>query len=93
MDKYEHWLARLLKKLNRADDYAITLGQTTYYSETKEYVDLRPRWRKHEEHHKFQWMRDGYFTFARRYLWYLIRYGYTNNPYEVEARLVANGFM
>lgn len=27
---------------------------------------------------------------AVKYLWWLCRYGYWNNPYEVEARVAAN---
>ena len=30
--------------------------------------------------------RDGRVVFAVKYLWWLCRYGYCNNPYEVEAR-------
>ena len=87
MDKYNHWLGKFLKKINKTDNYAITLGQTAYYSETKEYVDARPKWRAHEEVHKWQWKRDGYIKFACKYLWYQIKFGYDKNPYEVEANI------
>ena len=40
----------------------------------------------HEQRHLEQVERDGRFKFIFKYLWYNIRYGYENNPYEVEAR-------
>ena len=36
--------------------------------------------------HLEQIERDGRVVFAVKYLWWLCRYGYWNNPYEVEAR-------
>jgi len=44
----------------------------------------------HEHHHIIQIRRDGYWTFHIKYIWWLIKYGYENNPYEVEARRKAN---
>lgn len=41
-------------------------------------------WR-HELVHAQQVERDGAVWFSVRYLWWLVRYGYRNNPYEVEA--------
>lgn len=40
----------------------------------------------HELKHAEQIERDGRLVFAVKYLWWLARYGYWNNPYEVEAR-------
>ena len=40
---------------------------------------------RHELVHVEQIDRDGAWVFAFRYLWWLIIYGYWNNPYEVEA--------
>lgn len=40
----------------------------------------------HELEHLAQIKREGVIKFCLKYLWYLIRYGYKNNPYEVEAR-------
>ncbi len=40
---------------------------------------------KHELVHIEQIYRDGFFKFYLTYIWYSIRYGYKNNPYEVEA--------
>jgi hypothetical protein len=33
-----------------------------------------------------QWKRHGLFRFALLYLWFHFRYGYRENPFEVEAR-------
>jgi len=84
MDKYNTWLGKLLAKINGAVGYAITLGQTSYFSCSA--ADVDARWHKHEDCHKTQWAKDGIFKFAVVYLYYQVRYGYTNNPYEVEAR-------
>ena len=40
----------------------------------------------HEEQHLKQIEREGSWKFVFKYLFYLLKYGYTNNPYEVEAR-------
>jgi len=36
--------------------------------------------------HVYQVMRDGWWTFYIKYLWWLSRYGYEQHPYEQEAR-------
>lgn len=40
----------------------------------------------HELHHLEQMKRDGVVVFLVRYFWWLAKYGYANNPYEIEAR-------
>ena len=89
-DKYSNWLAKFLAKLNSSPTWAITLGQTTRYSESEEFVDSHPWWRKHEDCHKAQWARDGYWKFVGRYLWQCATKGYMNIDYEVGARAAAN---
>ena len=42
--------------------------------------------RKHEECHVAQIQRDGFIGYHLKSIWYLLKYGYTNSPYEVEAR-------
>lgn len=85
-DKYnQKWVLALAQ--NGHSKWAITIDQTTYYSVTEEQVSST--WRRHEECHKRQWKRDGW-KFALNYLRYQAKYGYTNNPYEVEARLAEN---
>lgn len=41
---------------------------------------------RHEAKHLEQIERDGRLLFSVRYLYWLCRFGYWNNPYEVEAR-------
>ena len=41
---------------------------------------------RHERKHLEQIERDGRVLFSIRYLYWLARHGYWNNPYEVEAR-------
>ena len=85
MDKYNHWIGQLFGKLfNNSKPYAITLGQTTYYSCPS--TDVSPRWHKHEDEHKRQWDRDGKAKFLSRYLWQWITRGYDKIDYEIEAR-------
>ncbi len=42
---------------------------------------------RHEMEHVYQIMRLGWWVFHFRYMWYLIRGGYDDNPFEVEARM------
>ena len=41
---------------------------------------------RHEQQHLNQIEKEGSWKFVFKYLFYLLKYGYTNNPYEVEAR-------
>lgn len=41
---------------------------------------------RHETCHIEQVKREGRFKFVCKYLWFNIKYGYRNNPYEIEAR-------
>lgn len=41
---------------------------------------------RHELKHLEQIERDGRILFSVKYLWWLARYGYWLNPYEIEAR-------
>lgn len=86
MDKYNSWIGKLVGKFNSSDNFAITIGQTTYYSSDEQYVKTRPNWQRHEDCHKRQWAKYGRIRFAVLYLYYSARYGYWNNPFEVEAR-------
>lgn len=40
----------------------------------------------HELEHIRQIEREGKFKFSVKYLYFLVRYGYWNNPYEIQAR-------
>ena len=83
MDKYNHWIGKLFRKVfgYKGGHYAVTLGQTTYYSCDESRVSLR--WKAHEDVHKRQWKRDGKLKFALRYLWQWATKGEID--YETEA--------
>lgn len=65
-----------------------SLWDTIYYAKA-DYM-VRPDLIAHERCHINQMNRDGKFTFMVKYCYYLLRYGYKDNPYEVEARNVAD---
>lgn len=48
--------------------------------------DTSDRLFRHELEHIYQVNRDGWLKFYVRYLWWSLRHGYWNNPYEVDAR-------
>ena len=41
---------------------------------------------RHERKHLEQMQQDGKVLYAIKYAWWMLRYGYRMNPYEVEAR-------
>ena len=87
INKFNHWIPRLIAKIKRTKTMAVTISSTcTLYSESEEYVMQAVNWRKHEDCHKQQIKSEGWFVFMVKYAWYQIRYGYTNNPYEILAR-------
>lgn len=45
---------------------------------------------RHERKHLEQIERDGVLKFSIKYLWWLLRYGYYFNPYEVKARAASD---
>lgn len=45
---------------------------------------------RHELEHIYQVRREGWIKFYVTYLWFNIRRGYKNNPYELEANAVEN---
>ena len=40
----------------------------------------------HEAEHVRQWTEEGLFKWPLKYFYYLAKYGYRDNPYEVQAR-------
>lgn len=52
-----------------------------------------PEFRRHELVHIAQIERLGAWRFAALYLYYLARYGYANNPLEIEANGLTRGHM
>ena len=54
------------------------------FAESKEYVS--DKLFRHELFHVNQIRRHGFIIYHLKYLMFLIRYGYKNNPFEIEAR-------
>jgi len=63
--------------------YGLTLWKRTFYSGSFESIPLSMF--RHEQVHKEQFSREPY-CFIFKYLLYSLKYGYKNNPYEIEAR-------
>ena len=86
MDKYNARWTMILAPKGKTQWAVTTSSKRTWYSVSKEVVDSDPAWRRHEDKHKEQYRREGWLKFVVKYLYYQIKYGYYNNPYEVEAR-------
>jgi len=92
-DRYDSVIGKIFGFFNGSKRYAVTFGQTTFYSVPKEEVEMSPSWIVHENKHKEQYKRDGFFNFLFKYIYYQFKYGYKDNPYEVEARKAAEGYL
>jgi hypothetical protein len=64
----------------------ITIYPFIFFKQRKE--DISDRLFRHELEHIYQVRREGWLKFYIKYLYYQIRLGYRNIPYEVEARAV-----
>lgn len=70
--------------LGRASVAGITLWQTIWLAD---HAPLVPELLLHELRHVHQFQADP--LFPLRYLWRSVRHGYTDNPYEADARAFA----
>jgi len=77
------WLGGRLARMH-GPAAAVTLGRTIVLHPDS---PLTPELWSHELTHVRQWQRDRLFPF--RYALATLQHGYTNNPYEVEARALA----
>ena len=64
---------------------AITFGRHVFVS-SRGYDDQKLL--AHEQVHINQYAKEGFIWFILKYIWFSVRYGYYNNPFEVEARKV-----
>ena len=82
--RYAGWLPVIAGKLSgmRGPAAAVTIGDTIVVHPS---VSISPRLLRHELAHVRQWQSNRW-TFALRYTLNHFRYGYHDNPYEVEAR-------
>ncbi len=66
---------------------AMVMRRTIYiYGVNKEKFLENEDWLCHELQHVKQYEREGTVKFLCKYIWYWMRYGYYNMPYEKEAR-------
>lgn len=70
--------------LEKLDAWAITMPWQTVYCLPEHIGNVALI--KHEQAHIDQIKRMGAVKFTLVYLWYQIKYGYDNNPLEIEAR-------
>jgi len=71
-------------KLIRKPYTAFVLFPFMFVRHAKE--DCSDRLFRHEMEHVYQVMRDGWWTFYIKYVYWLAKYGYMDHPYELEAR-------
>lgn len=64
---------------------AVTIGGAIFYVGSVGNVPAALR--RHEGAHRDQWRRGYYIGFLITYLYFHFKFGYWNNPYEVEARI------
>lgn len=85
--KENSWLVRLAAKGMKAEKLAMVLGSNIHlYNTTREEFLADERWLRHELKHIEQFKRYGIVGYLVKYTVASIRYGYYNNPFEVEAR-------
>lgn len=66
---------------------AIVFGRTIYlFRVTKDQILNDLPYLRHEVAHVLQYQREGFIRFLMKYVWYSIRFGYLQNPFEIEAR-------
>lgn len=84
----EHsFFARFAAWKLRSNRCAIVFGKTIHlWGVSKADFVSNIAWLRHEVAHVYQWRKNTYFLFPILYVWYSIWHGYSNNPYEIEAR-------
>jgi hypothetical protein len=86
------WIAKFGALYLNAESVAMVIGKTIYiHGVDAEYFLNNPLWVKHEYCHIQQYKRYGAIRFLILYLYYSMRKGYYNNPFEVEARAAEDG--
>ncbi len=71
----------LIKFIGRKDTDAVTIWPFIFIKDT-----IDDKLLKHEKIHLEQQKRGYLLGFYIKYFYYQIRYGYENNPYEIEAK-------
>lgn len=77
--RYNHWIFKLIRNYD-----GIVIYPWVLFKQDK--TEVSDTLFRHELEHVYQIQREGWFCFHMKYFWYLLKYGYWNNPYEVSAR-------
>lgn len=84
-------VARIASFIMRSKGVAIVFHRTIYlWNVSREQIIKDEAYLCHEITHILQYEREGFVKFIFKYLYYSMRFGYYNNPFEVEARNGAN---
>ncbi len=70
--------------MKRVRCHGVVIGRKILFSMPARDI---PQWMfRHEIEHAYQQIREGRVLFYLKYFYYSLRYGYHDNPYEVQAR-------
>jgi hypothetical protein len=85
--KENSWLARMAASKLGSKQVAIVMRRTIHLWNTPREEFLNDmEWLCHELVHVKQYQRNGTFLFLVKYIFYWLKYGYRDIPFEVEAR-------
>jgi hypothetical protein len=85
------FLARIAAFKLQSESVAMVVGgNILLHNVTKKEFLKNTEWLCHELQHVLQWRANGYVAFLGKYVWYSIKHGYYNNPFEANARDNAN---
>jgi hypothetical protein len=81
------FLARIAAFKLQSSNVAMVLdGNILLHNVSKKDFLKNTDWLCHELQHVLQWHKNGVVGFLGKYVWYSIKYGYYNNPFEKDAR-------
>lgn len=81
------WIAKLAAKKLSVQKCAIVIGASIHLCKISKTEFLQNETlKRHEICHVYQWKRNTYIYFLFHYLYLSVRFGYYQNPYELEAR-------
>ena len=86
--KENSWMARIAARKLRVQKVAMVLGSTIHlHNASKSEFLLNKKWLRHEIAHVKQYKKFGFLQFVFMYLMESFNNGYSNNRFEVEARV------
>jgi hypothetical protein len=80
-------IAKIAARMLKSNKVAIVIAKTIYvYGVSIPNFVADKKWLLHELKHVQQYQEQGTIIFLLKYIYYTMRYGYYDNPYEKEAR-------